>query len=136
MPIFGRLVTIVLVVLAGGIASGQEPKGWLGVADLLDITKAEAETLGWNAPHGVKVGSVVPGSPADKAGLKAHDIILSIDFIVLNDSKDLLAAILHPWDEVRLQLLSGGRERHLTVRVAEGPSIADYTKAIGLDPKY
>lgn len=49
----GRLFIIVLALLIGGAASAQEPKGWLG-ADVLDVTKAEAAKLGWDAPHGAK----------------------------------------------------------------------------------
>ena len=37
-------------------------------AEVVDVTKAEADKLGWDAPHGAKVSRIEPGSPADKAG--------------------------------------------------------------------
>jgi hypothetical protein len=53
---FGRLLLFV-VLLDGGVASAQDGKGWLG-ADVIDVTKAEANKLGWEVPHGAKVGVV------------------------------------------------------------------------------
>jgi hypothetical protein len=74
MRVIGFLSTLVFLLLVGGAASAQEGTGWLG-ADTLDVTKAEADTLKWDAPHGAKIGVVATGSPAEKAGLKAGDII-------------------------------------------------------------
>jgi tetratricopeptide (TPR) repeat protein/CHAT domain-containing protein len=128
MRIHGCMITIILAVLVGGVASSQEPKGWLGVVEPLDPTKVAADKIGLNAPQGVKVGYVVPSSPADKAGLKAGDLILSIDIIAPKNGDDLAAAISakHPGDEVQLRVLSAGRERQLTVTVAEWPkALAD-----------
>src|SRR5262245_17416027 len=71
MRIHGCMITIIMLV--GGAASAQEPKGWLGVVEQVDVTKVAADKIGLNASQGVKVGYVVPGSPADKAGLKAGD---------------------------------------------------------------
>jgi serine protease Do len=67
-----------LTLLIAGTASAQEAKGWLG-ADVHDVTRAEADKLKWDSPHEAKLGVVASGSPAEKAGLKSGDIILSID---------------------------------------------------------
>jgi hypothetical protein len=45
----------------------QEGNRWLG-ADVLDMTKVEADKIIWDSPHGAKLGVVAAGSPADKAG--------------------------------------------------------------------
>jgi hypothetical protein len=78
-----------LAVLIGGAASAQEGKGWLG-ADVLDVTKAEADKLGWDLPRGAKVGVVASGSPAEKAGLKTDDIIPSIDRMMIESGSDAI----------------------------------------------
>ena len=57
MRVYACLFTIVLVRVIGSAASAQEPKGWVG-ADMLDVTKAEADKLGWDTPHGAKLGVV------------------------------------------------------------------------------
>src|ERR1700694_1509475 len=97
-----RLMAVALALLIGGAAWAQEPKGWLG-ADVQDVTKAEADKLGWDTPHGARLGVVAPGSPADKAGLKTGDIILAIDRTVVDTSSDVDTAIgaRRPGAEVR-----------------------------------
>jgi S1-C subfamily serine protease len=67
---------LILVLLIGGTASAQETKGWFG-ADLVDVTKAEVDKLGWDVPHGAKLEVVAFGSPAVRAGLKAGDVIVT-----------------------------------------------------------
>jgi hypothetical protein len=120
-----RVVAFLLFMLAfliGGTASAQEAKGWLG-ADVVDVTKAEADKLGWETPHGAKLGVVASGSPAEKAGLKSGDIILAIDTTFIDTSSNVGAIIAakHAGDELRLQVLSGGRERRIAVTIAERP---------------
>jgi WD40 repeat protein len=117
-------VFLVLVLLIGSTASAQEAKGWLG-ADVVDVTKAEADKLRWDAPRGAKVGVVAPGSPAEKAGIKSDDIILAIDRSLIDTASEVDTAIAakRPGDELRLQVLSGGNEQRITVTLAERPTI-------------
>jgi C-terminal processing protease CtpA/Prc len=111
-------------LLLGGTASAQEGKGWLG-ADVLDITKAEADKLGWDAPHGAKLGVVASGSPAEKAGLKTGEIIDLVDGVEVETSSvfEKTIAAKSPGSDIRLRVLSGGHERRVTVKLAEQPKI-------------
>jgi WD40 repeat protein len=121
--IVGTLLAMTAVAMpAGGAVLAQEASGWFG-ADMLDVSKTEADTLGWDAPHGAKLGVVASGSPAEKGGLKSGDIILSIDRIMLDTSSEVDAAIAakHPGSVLRLQVLSGGRERRVALTLAERP---------------
>jgi WD40 repeat protein len=122
MHIYGRLLIIVLPLLIGGAALAQESKGWFG-ADVLDVTKAEADKLGWDAPHGAKLGVVSSGSPSEKAGLKSGDIILSIDGVEVETGSEVEVAInaKQTGTELRLHVLSSGKERRLTMTLAERP---------------
>jgi WD40 repeat protein len=124
MRTLGYLFALVLALLIGGTASAQEPKGWLG-ADVQDVTKAEADKLGWNTPHGAKIGVVASGSPAEKAGLRTGDIIVAVERTMLDTSSEVEAAIAAkpPGAVVRLQVLSGGREGPVAVTLAEHPKI-------------
>src|SRR5262249_35077413 len=108
----------------GGSVSAQDAKGWLG-ADVLDVTKAEADKLKWDAPHGAKVGVVASGSPAEKAGLKTDDIIDSVDGVEVETSSAFEKAIAakSPGAEIRLRVWSGGRERRVSVTLSERPTI-------------
>ncbi len=60
------------------IKYGETRRGWLGVR-IQEVTKEIAEVEGIKEPKGALVASVSPQSPADKAGLKAGDIILEFD---------------------------------------------------------
>src|ERR1700741_3110948 len=73
-----RLLAVIVALLARGAAWAQESPGRIG-ANCQDVTKAEADKLGWEAARGGKIKPVAPGSPADKAGLKEGPIVDLID---------------------------------------------------------
>ena len=70
------------------IKFGETKRGWLGVR-IQDVTKeiADAEKLG--KPRGALVSSVSPGSPSEKGGIKAGDIILEFNGTIINQMKEL-----------------------------------------------
>lgn len=57
---------------------GYVSRGWLGVY-IQEMTPALAESFGMDRPTGAVVAKVQPGSPAEKAGIKVGDVILSFD---------------------------------------------------------
>ncbi|HEU4380999.1 MAG TPA: PDZ domain-containing protein, partial [Hyphomicrobiaceae bacterium] len=117
-----RIVTVVFALLFANAALAQNV-GWLGV-DTRDVTKAESDQLGWDSPHGAKVTNTpAPGSPAERAGIRNGDIILSIDRTVIDNSADVQVYLAgkQPGTELRLQVLSGGRERRVTATLVARP---------------
>jgi serine protease Do len=60
------------------IKFGETKRGWLGVR-IQEVTKEIAEVENLKKPQGALVASVGENSPADKAGIKAGDIILNFD---------------------------------------------------------
>ena len=56
----------------------EEGSGWLGV-ELHEVTNETAKELKLPAERGVVLGSIVPDSPAAKAGLKEKDVITEIN---------------------------------------------------------
>ncbi|MFP4623877.1 MAG: PDZ domain-containing protein, partial [Gemmatimonadota bacterium] len=82
---------------------------WLGIGyDVLWIQEGERCT-----PRLV-VESVVHGSPAERAGLRAGDVIVAVDGEPAPDRLQLLAARLSPGDSVRLRVERDGRARAMT----------------------
>ena len=65
-------------VISQLIEFGETKRGWLGVR-IQEVTEEIAELEKLEKPKGALVASVQEGSPAEKAGIKAGDIILEFD---------------------------------------------------------
>ncbi len=68
--------------------------------------------------------AVVPGSPADKAGLEENDIILSVDGVDVTVDKPLNTLLQDKaaGDEIKLKVNHDGDEREITVTLTEPPT--------------
>jgi WD40 repeat protein len=124
------LALLSCVAVSSGAAWAQESQGWFG-AEVVDVTKAEADKLGWDAPHGAKVSRIEPGSPAAKAGLKVGDILLLLDRVAIDNAADFTAGMegRRPSTEVRLRVLSGGREIGVAAVLGERRAVVLATDA-------
>jgi S1-C subfamily serine protease len=60
------------------VAHGEVQRAWLGV-NLAELTPEIAEGFGIKEEHGVVISNVIPGQPADKAGLRRNDVIIEYD---------------------------------------------------------
>ena len=69
-------------------ANGKASHGWLGV-QIQDVTRQLAESFGMKRPQGALVAKVLPGSPAEKAGLQIGDIITEFNGQQIEKSGDL-----------------------------------------------
>jgi WD40 repeat protein len=127
-----RLVAALAALLVAGAAWAQQPRGWLG-AELQDLTREEADKLGWEAPRGVKVTRPHENGPAARAGVLAQDVILSLDGQEVENMSGFLASVATKdvGAKVRLRLLRAGRERTITVALERQPASA----ALGAQPK-
>jgi S1-C subfamily serine protease len=102
---------------------------WIGIY-YQTVTKQLAEDENLPVEHGVLIGSssqsvpsVFPGSPAEGAGLREGDVIVSIDGQQLDLEHDLATEILphKPGDTVSLQVLRGGESFELDVTLGTLP---------------
>jgi serine protease Do len=99
---------------------GRVVRGWLGVA-VQDITPDMALALGDKAPSGAVVAEVAPGSPADRAGLKRGDIVVSLDGAPVLDASSfrLHLAEKAPGTKAQLGVMRAGRPVDLTAALGE-----------------
>jgi len=67
---------------------GHVTRGWLGVS-IQEMTPGLAKSMGLKEAKGALVAQVVPGSPAEKAGIEQGDVITEFDGKTVADSKDL-----------------------------------------------
>lgn len=101
---------------------GHVSRGWLGVV-IQPVSKDLAESFGLDDTTGALVSDVSDDSPAQKAGLKAGDVILSADGADVDDSTTLprLIGQVSPGDKVKLQVMRDGDQREITVTVGDWP---------------
>jgi len=104
------------------IQNGSVTRGWIGVA-VQDMTPELAESFKLKDTQGVLISEVVRGSPADKAGIKPGDILVSIADSALSDSTVMLETIsaLVPGNTVTLKLLRNQTDVVVQVKVGKRP---------------
>ena len=102
---------------------GSIERGWLGVT-IQPIDEDLAVALNVDKDGGVLVSSVLPGSPADTAGILSGDVILSIDAKQVSKVRDVTrqVAALDPGEDAKLTLLRDGSETVLDVMIGEMPN--------------
>jgi len=99
---------------------GHVTRGWLGV-QIQAVTSEVADALGLKQTGGALVSEPQAGSPAEKAGIKAGDVIVAIDGTAVQSSRDLAQKIgaMSPGTSVKLGVLRDGKEQTLTVALGE-----------------
>ncbi|KGY13696.1 serine endoprotease DegQ [Vibrio tubiashii] len=99
---------------------GEVKRGMLGVQGG-EITSELAEALGYESSKGAFVSQVVPDSAADKAGLEAGDVIVSVNGKAINSFSELRAkvATLGAGKEVELGIVRDGKKRSFDVTLGE-----------------
>jgi len=102
------------------IAHGRVIRGWLGVM-IQNITPDIAEAL--EIREGVLIAQVVPGSPAEKAGIKVGDIIIEVNGKKIKDVRDLQFTIMKikPGTKVTITVLRDGKKLKLKALIGEYP---------------
>lgn len=102
------------------LATGRYVRAFLGI-QYIDITPEIAQQFRLPVRQGIGVQGVQPGSPADRGGVRAEDIITRIGSDTLRHGGDLRRALreLRPGQTVTLTLMRGGRESAVTVRLGE-----------------
>jgi len=97
---------------------GETRRGWLGVR-IQRITEDLAESLGLLRPRGALVSEIIPGGPADEAGMKQGDVILSFDSKEVVEMRDLPRIVAEtPIDKaVKVKVQRRGKVVILKVKV-------------------
>jgi len=99
---------------------GRVARGRIGVV-IQEVTRDLATSFGLERPRGALVNSVEKGSPADKAGIEATDIILSFDGKPVEGSSDLprIVGSTRPGSQSAVEVWRKGQTRKLQITVAE-----------------
>ena len=101
-------------------ASGRVTRGRIGV-QIDQVTKDVAESIGLGKPQGALVRGVESGSPAEKAGVEAGDIITRFDGKTIDKASDLprLVGSTKPGAKSKLTVFRRGGSKELSIVVGE-----------------
>ncbi|HAJ27136.1 MAG TPA: peptidase [Syntrophus sp. (in: bacteria)] len=101
-------------------SKGKVSRGWMGVS-VQDITEEMAKSLQLKDRRGAIVSEVFKGDPAERAGIRAGDIVTEINGKKIKDTHELLLSIasFHVGDKVSIKVIRDGREMIFQVMVVE-----------------
>ena len=103
-------------------ARGRVSRGFIGVV-LTDVTPDVQRSLKLTVARGALVQDVSGDSPAERAGIKPYDVILSVDGRDILTNEELIRDISgrQPGSVTRLELLRDGRRLPAQVKLTERP---------------
>ncbi|RQH02952.1 Do family serine endopeptidase [Paraburkholderia dinghuensis] len=109
-------------VLESIITTGTVTRGWIGV-EPQDVTPEIAESFGLKQKSGAIVAGVLQGGPADKAGIKPGDILLSVNGEEITDTTRLLNVIaqIRPGTDAKVHLERKNKDLDLDVLIGKRP---------------
>jgi serine protease DegQ len=104
------------------VRTGSVTRGWIGV-EVQDISPEIAESFRLPHTNGTLIAGVIRGAPADRAGVKPGDILLSVEGNPVVDSTSMLnlIAALQPGKDATLKILRNRNELEVKVNVGKRP---------------
>jgi serine protease Do len=104
-------------------SAGRVSRGFIGVT-LTDVTPALQQALGLVVAEGAMVQDVTPRSPAERAGLRAYDVIVEVEGRRVASNQALIQDISarQPGTVTKLDVLREGRRQTMSVKLAERPT--------------
>lgn len=113
---FAIPINLAVRVMEDLVYEGRVIRGFAGIS-IQDITPSLQKALDLKTTQGAIVADVIPKQPADKAGIRAGDIILRVSDKVVEDANQLRVeiAFVKPGEKVTLFLLRNGKEREVTL---------------------
>lgn len=121
---FAIPVSTVKSVMEAIITNGHVVRGWIGV-EPQDITPELAESFSLKKNDGVIIAGVLKNGPADQAGIKPGDILLTIEGASIPNTSELFNRIaqLPPGSKAKMTVLRTDGETTLNVAIAKRPKI-------------
>lgn len=122
---FAIPATLARQVMEQIITKGNVTRGWIGI-EAQDITPELAESFKLKLAQGALIAGVLRNSPADRAGLRAGDILLEIEGKPVTDSGSMLnlIAVLKPDQKATLKIARAEKTINISVLIGKRPKPA------------
>jgi Do/DeqQ family serine protease len=122
---FAIPVSLAKSVMEQIIKSGTVTRGWIGV-EVQDMTAELAESFGVKSARGALIAGVMRGSPAEKAGIKPGDVLLTVGKRPVDDAQVMLELIagLAPGESAHFGLSREGKPLDVSVTIGKRPKPA------------
>ena len=100
------------------IEKGEVERGYLGIM-IQPLTADLAKSFDLKNDKGILIAQVTKNSPADKAGLKAGDVIVNYQGRPMSDTGDFRnqVALAQPGSKVEFDIIRDGKQRNISVKV-------------------
>jgi serine protease Do len=120
---FAIPIDLVRTVVTQLKATGKVTRGWLGVG-VQAVTPDIARSFGLAEPKGALISEVAKGGPAEVAGIRPGDIIVSFNGIRIKESHELPAVVARTrvGERAKVSAIRDAQERSFTITIGELPS--------------
>ena len=117
---FAIPINMVQDIMEQIVEYGEVKRGRLGVY-LQDLTSDLANAFGMEQLEGSVISQVMPGSPAEKAGLRAGDVVVSVNNRPVSNTSDLrnIIGLLRVGRKVNLEIIRNGKRKNITAVITE-----------------
>ena len=117
------------------ISSGHITRGYIG-ATIQPLSDEMADSFGLDGRKGAVVADVVPGGPAQKAGVMSGDVVVAVNGHPINSYTEMTREVakVQAGDVARLDVFREGKERQIDVHTALRPSEAQLAQNGGASP--
>ncbi len=128
-----RILVVLLVAAVPAIAGEMGKKCTMPTQDCLNKMSTHMKNSGWvgveldtEVPEGYAVTKVIPGSPAETAGIQAGDVLYALNGVRISDTnKEALAKVRKEWkpgQSVTYTIKRNGADREVTLTLAPMPA--------------
>jgi serine protease Do len=118
------------------IAKGKITRGYIG-ATIESLNSDLADSWGLNGRKGAQVTDVMPGGPAQKAGLAPGDVVVAVNGVAVKSNVEMTREVAkaQAGDVIHLDVFRDGKERTVDVRSGTRPSDAQLAQNGGQGPE-
>lgn len=111
------------------IEKGKVELGWIGIV-MAELNSGIAEQLGLKQSSGILIQDVIPGEPAEKAGLRSYDVVVAVNGNSVLSGRDFMKSVanMNVGDTAKLDIIRDGKKTQVSVKIGVRKSQEELAK--------